>query len=438
MKKTTKFKKGAASFYIVAISTLILVIIAASFAAVIISEVTRTSNDDLAQSAYDSALAGVEDAKLAYYNYQNCKNGAQYSESGLSCEILKNWVENGESPDELNTCDMVATMIGRVPDGDNGVPVQEGNDIDKNNNNMQQYYTCVTMTNKTKDVLGMLTESNPEYTVRVKFDGLRNEKIKTVKLSWHSDEDGNKNEFNFANFGGEGIFNDAKSMPAVMSLGLIQTAENFSLDQFDMTQGNTTNRGIVYLVPYDENSTIVQNGVANKYNGAWNGSENKNKIGNDGFLKSNDKTARNLPYAVYCGGEDYTCSAWVDIPDPVGGTRSDETFVFSVGLPYGGPSTHFSLEFFCGESSPCYTYTAISEESGESETITSNQAILDGVQISIDSTGKANDLYRRIETRLEPGDAAYPYPLYAIQALGGSGDGDTIQKNFYTTSEWNF
>ena len=65
-----KFRKGAASFYIVAISTLILLIVAMSFAAVIIYEVTRTSNDDLSQSAYDSALAGVEDAKLAFYNYR--------------------------------------------------------------------------------------------------------------------------------------------------------------------------------------------------------------------------------------------------------------------------------------------------------------------------------------------------------------------------------
>ena len=64
MKKTNKkTKKGAASFYVVAFSTLILMIIATSFAAIIISEVTRTSNDDLAQSAYDSAMAGVEDAK---------------------------------------------------------------------------------------------------------------------------------------------------------------------------------------------------------------------------------------------------------------------------------------------------------------------------------------------------------------------------------------
>ena len=87
IKIRKKFKEGAASFYIVAISTLILVIVAASFAAVIISEVTRTSNDDLAQSAYDAALAGVEDAKLAFYSYQSClENGSPIDASGLSCD----------------------------------------------------------------------------------------------------------------------------------------------------------------------------------------------------------------------------------------------------------------------------------------------------------------------------------------------------------------
>ena len=52
-----KFKKGAASFYIVAFSTLILMILATSFAAVIISSLDRTANDDLSQSAYDSDVS---------------------------------------------------------------------------------------------------------------------------------------------------------------------------------------------------------------------------------------------------------------------------------------------------------------------------------------------------------------------------------------------
>ena len=200
-----EFKKGAASFYIVAISTLILVIIAASFAAVIISEITRTSNDDLAQSAYDSALAGVEDAKLAYYNYQNCKINSNYvTDSGLSCRSVIEQVEGKVESD----CDMVANIIGRGF-GDNGVPVQEGDTA----NNMQQYYTCVKITNKTKDVLGTVSESNPEYIVRVKFDeeDFSNviNKIQRVRIKWHSDSDGESNEFKVANYSdsSKGLFN---------------------------------------------------------------------------------------------------------------------------------------------------------------------------------------------------------------------------------------
>ncbi len=432
MKRSGKFKKGAASFYIVAISTLILVIIAASFAAVIISEVTRTSNDDLAQSAYDSALAGIEDAKLAYYNYQNCKNGATYSGVGFTCAELIDWVENGGMPEGINECDMVAKTLGRDTAENEGVLVQE-----TVTNNMQQYYTCVTMTNKTKDVLGYVTETNPAYTVRVKFDGVPTNNIKTVKVSWHSDEDGSSNEFRYENFDGEGIFGDQLVMPAVISVGMVQTSKNFNLSDFDMTQGSETDRGTVYLVPTGQSDLLAVDG---KYNVSWNGSENV--ISTSGLLKSNDKTTKNLPYAVYCNdeGTDYACSAEIDIPSPVGGgDRSEETFIFAITLPYGGPSTHFSLEFFCAENTVCSSETIINEETGESEeSSTSNRAILDGVQVKIDSTGRANDLYRRVETRLQPGEVAFPYPLYAIQVLGNDNSDSLIKKDLSPTSEWNF
>lgn len=425
MKEMRKFKKGAASFYIVAISTLILVIIAASFAAVIISEITRTSNDDLAQSAYDSALAGIEDAKLAYYNYQNCKSNSSYiTDSGLRCADVIDWVEGKTE----SNCDMVANILGRVPDGDNGVPVQEGVTA----NNMQQYYTCVKITNKTKDVLGTVSESDPEYIVRVKFDEEDSsnvvDKIQKVRVKWHSDSDGESNEFKVANYGNsnEGLFNDQATMPAVVSVGMIQTSSEFNLSDFDMTQGETTNRGTVYLVPK------VGGEVEN--DGRFIDVTSNNSISEEGFLKSNDKTSKNLPYLVNCNGEnEYACVVDINIPRPVGGgSRNKDTFMFKVSLPYGGPNTNFSLEFYCGEGELC---SKIENEDGETD---SDQAILDGVQISIDSTGKANDLYRRIETRLEPeGSASYPYPLYAVQLLG-SGNAMTIEKDFYTTSEYNF
>ena len=102
-----QYKKGAASFYIVAFSTLILMIVAISFAAVIISEVERTSNDDLSQSAYDSALAGIEDAKMAYYNYLNCKD-----KDGDNCKLI-NTLMNDDTERDADDCNMVWEMLGR-------------------------------------------------------------------------------------------------------------------------------------------------------------------------------------------------------------------------------------------------------------------------------------------------------------------------------------
>ena len=423
MGKVKKFKKGAASFYIVAMSTLILVIIAASFAAVIISEVTRTSNDDLAQSAYDSALAGIEDAKLAYYNYQNCKidvDSMGHDESGKAfCADLIDWVEN-----DTGECDMVADTLGRSHD-DKGVLVQES-DV---NNNMQQYYTCVKMTSKTEDVK-FSTDSS--YTVRLKFDEVDARDIKTVRISWHLEEDGESDEFKYEDFSGNGIFGDQAVMPAVVAVSMVQTSEQFNLNDFDVRQGSQTDRGTVYLVPTDQDNLSAS---GDKYNFSWDGG--RNLISTEGFSKSNDKTVKNLPYVVYCNNDNdgFACSTDLEIPDPIGGNRSNDTFMFMITLPYGGPYTHFSLEFFCGDGVICSK--EITDE-GE-ERYSSNKAILNGVQLKIDSTGRANDLYRRVETRLEAGDTAYPYPIYAIQAFGdGSDNSPAIWKDLYTTCEYNF
>ena len=450
-EKQSKFKKGAASFYIVAISTLILVIIAASFAAVIISEITRTSNDDLAQSAYDSALAGVEDAKLAYYNYQNCKNGATYSGVGLECKDLIAWVENGKKPSsDPEDCDMVANILGRtivVEEGiKKGVLVQESE-----GNDMQQYYTCVTMTNKTKNIKSSVSGTEPIYTVRAKFDESVDSdvinKIKTLRVKWHSVDlingDGHYGE-SYENFrgSGSGIFGENPVTPAVISVGMIQTSNVFSLSDFDVTQGDSTDRGTLYLVPTGD-STLAK--VEGKYNVSWNGEKNiiHNKTSdgqNDGFLKSNDKTSKNLPYAVYCKPEteavDFACSVDIDIPSPVGGNRNKDTFMFVIELPYGGPETHFSLEFLCNDGISCSKASVVNDETGEVGEKDSSRAVLDNVQINVDSTGRANDLYRRIETRLQPdGD---PYPLYGIQVLGGGSPESLIKKDLTPKSEHNF
>ena len=52
----------------------------------------------------------------------------------------------------------------------------------------------------------------------------------------------------------------------------------------------------------------------------------------------------------------------------------------------------------------------------------------ENVQISVDSTGRANQLVRRIETRLDPADIFFPYPQYEVELSGD--DNNSLRKNF--------
>lgn len=437
-KNITTFKKGAASFYIVAFSTLILVIIASSFAAIIISEITRTLNDDLSQSAYDSALAGVEDAKVAFYNYQNCiKNNQTYSDGlttspEITCQDIVYWMNH---PD----CDMVSHILGRVGKYELGeVPIQETNVA----NNMMQAYTCVKMDTVLDDYRSTLSSSSRARLVRVKLSDVPADKINAVKLSWYSDvnSDVYGDKYNFTNFSTDTssvVFPDLVTTkvatPPTLSLQLVQTAGTFNFDDFTVSVGDTTNRGTVYLVPTDDKEMAAGSGAT--YNGAYNGTENV--VAASYFVKSNDKTSKNLPNVVYCSNDvtgPYACTATLMLPKPVGGARNDDTFMFVVSLPYGRPSTDFTLEFLC--DGYCNEKVVIADD-GTEEIIETNQAELQEMQISVDSTGRANDLYRRVETRLESGDTSFPYPLYAIQLLGDS-DSSLLKKDLTVTCEWNF
>ncbi len=457
MKKNREFRKGAASFYIVAFSTLILMIVAASFAAVIVSEVTRTSNDDLSQSAYDSALAGVEDAKLAYYSYENCRGvdgklpaaTKPDSDNTITCGELVWYMQN---PD----CNMVGNMLGRSKN--DVVGVEETNT--GNSNNMQQYYTCVEIQDSLKDYRGTLSASSIIKVMRAKFDdedvtdpaSKIADKIKKVKISWYADTDytGNLDEGGYTNINKETkkvtfptLVNGKAATPPTISLAMVQTGLSFDINSFSMTQGEQTNRGMVYLVPAFDDATAKSNVPNNHYGTNYDSANHTSVIGASAFKKSNDKTVQNLPYTVYCGeankGE-FACSATIDLPRPIGDVRNSETFMFVVGLPYGkaGKSSQvtFALEFFCDDGVVCGTETVASEEEGETTQGTS-QANLKGVQIEVDSTGRANDLFRRVETRLED-KGSFSLSIMGPLELLGDGSSDALKKDYAVKCEYNF
>lgn len=462
-----KMKKGAASFYIVAFSTLILLIIAASFTALVIAQVTRTSNDDLSQSAYDSALAGIEDAKLAFYNYRNClSNGAVAeeptgSEDSLSCNNVVWLVEKS------NDCDAVPYILGRKQyqkdsdiEGTDDVVIQESN---TSANNMQQAYTCVKIQTELKDYRGTLSPSNQMKVVKLKFgNDVKAKDIRTMRISWGVVE--SSSDVKYSNFDkGDGVvFSPIGAMsgslkspanPPTIAVALLQTANEFTMDDFKVvdTAGGRTDRGMAFLVPTEESADASKSKDGN-YIGVYNGSKGENYVTKDKIVKSNDRTRQNVPFSVYCPKSgantgEFVCSTVIELPEPINGERSDENFVVAMSLPYGQPSTEFSLEFFCDEGVVCgnnFETIDIDSESEGGETPASggtNQASLN-VQLGIDSTGRASDLFRRVEARLQGVDdynLSLMGPLELFGSNGSSGNDSTgLRKNYTVTCEYDF
>lgn len=438
MKKIGKrFKNGAASFYIVAFATLVLVILSVSFASVIMSEITRTSNDDLSQSAYDSALAGIEDAKLAYANYQRCTEAnstvpdSLTSGEDVSCEDIMYWVER--KPD----CDMVAHILGRIGKYENGeesggVLIRE---TSSGNNNLNQAYTCVKINRILSDYRASLGSSNPTKVIKADLSTSAGS-ISSVRISWYSNPGGEM--YNYNNFVNnrvafQKIATFRAATPPTIAVQLVQTAGEFKMeDLLSPTNSNgQTDRATVYLVPTKvaegENPTYTYS--KNAYNGT------KNLISASQMAATNNME-KNLPYTVYCPQADkatteFACTVEIELPSPIGsGDRSDDTFMFAVNLPYGQPDTDFSMEFLCGDSvEGCESRKVESEER-----LTAN---VTDVQVMIDSTGRANDLYRRVETRFEASDASFPYQFYAVEGLNSSDSGGyAIKKELTVTKEY--
>ena len=435
--KNSKFKKGAASFYIIAFSTLILLVIVTSFAAIIISEVTRTANDDLSQSAYDSALAGVEDAKLALSNYQNClKSGASgnlTNDNGLDCGDIIYYME--EQPD----CDMVGHILGRIEMGkSNEVVIDEDSE---GGNNMAQAYTCVKIDTSLSDYKATLTSANPMKVIRPKFEeGVSASQIEYVTVRWYSDEDSKDNGLVFNHFDCEKVTfpssNEGLAMPPTISVALVQTAGGFTLDDFQRTEEGKTDRGMIYLVPSNIDNPYSPDETYETYENAYYGqvdNQADNHITSEQLVKSNDRTATNKPYVVRCdSGSSYACSATIQLPDPIKGDRNNETFMIAVQLPYQAPDTDIEVKFYCGKDQPCGQ-----SADGEGDSGSYKVAKLRGMQVAIDSTGRANDLYRRVEARLDLEDNSYLSIMGPIELFGdGTGDNVVLKKNLTVTSEY--
>lgn len=417
INKKTKFKSGAVSFYIVVFLTLIFGIITLSFIRIVLTEIKETSNTDLYNSAYDSALAGIEDAKIALIKYHDCISQGAVANAAAASNTCPRIVFEMEDSIKKQSCDVVQRVLGRDqegvddaaanPEGQRDVIVQETQSITDDGSavDMEQAYTCVKITEENDDYLTTLGPKEDTRIIPLHSADLQD--ATAIELSWYSTANGTNYKFM-----GD-MFKRATSeayTPPVLTVDLFQTDTNgggqncggdnltpcFSVGELSVNNSNSsgTDHAILMFRPESGNE--------------------KNFISASTVLDKSDKHD-NTPITVKCNSNGtYACTATIEIPPTFRNTDpATATSFLKVSLPYGRPNTDISARLCTGvNGDACSGYTKLT-----------------GVQAAIDSTGRANDLYRRVEVRVELVDLYYPYPEPAI-FLNGE---DPTDKNFFVT-----
>ncbi len=386
-------RKGVTSLYVVIFATILFGVMTLGFIKLMVSESSQSSDEELSESAYDAAMAGVEDAKVAASKYYTAKNnGSPVKAEDLfskdDCALLKKYLYGEASVGD---------------DGNSEVKIQESTDPNTNTPT-EQAYTCVIVSNEVSDYRGTMDSANRVKVIPLKVSREDSTPYK-IRFSWFTAVNGTKTEN--LNHGGYLLSSPASTIPPAMALSVISVPllADGSVDLNNM-QTNSNNFTTVLSLPATPDA-----------------SNDPSIISRDDLIAHSNSERPDVHKPVQVG-----CQS--------PGTNVDGTvreFACVTQLETGG----------CLGSGECYVYLVASMPYG---TITSDFKVekLDSfgtvipfkdVQVIVDSTGRANDLHRRVETRLSPADDYYPYPQFELELGGSSESGaeDALRKNFYIT-----
>ena len=427
-----KTKKGMASLYLVAFTTLLLGVLTMSFVRVMVTESKESSNSDLSQSAYDSALAGIEDAKTAIIMYNACLGDSSRSFGGLSCTTIKQRME--KMGFEEGSCDIVSAILNRS--GGSYVGEVEIKDNESQPNELSQAYTCVTIANDFADYRSLLNESVSARTIPIRVTNDDFDDIVAFELQWYSTEMDDShaggpvgfmqnssevvytglNTSDIIPFAGRSVATD--SLP-IVSFELFQTdKDGFRMHELDLNNETNTGTDHASIVLYPDNK--IENGENGTFIGASELLTSSNKDSQVALRKGNSSITPKLVSCQYNSG--FRCRATIELPATyknntvkyTKNTRAEETFMIRVGLPYSTPRTDFSVRACKNvKNNHCDDY-----------------AVWTGSQFVVDSTGRASTLYRRVTARIDVVNTSFIYPNYAAQVTG---DDATIEKNLWVT-----
>lgn len=376
-------QSGAVSLFIVIFAALLMTVVTVSFIQLMLKEQQQATETDLSQSAYDSAQAGVEDAKRLLLLNRACRNNT--ADSTINCTAVENALTPVPGTSETG-CDTLA-KAGIVGETNNETVIQQSES--DNSAKLDQAYTCVKIGLDTDDYKGTLS-ANESDVVPLNGEG----QFDAVELNWFSRDDVSSatndptvgfpstgTDVSLPPVGSRWEFNN----PPLMRTQYMQTGSSFKLSDFDDSQaGNKSNANTLFLYP-------SATGVPNK-----------------DFALDARRTPSGAPQLAKCNTSfidgEYACTTTLRLPNPIDGNTARRGAFLRLSALYN--SAHYSIRLKRG----------------------SEYVKFNNVQPVVDSTGRANDLFRRIKARVElKGDFTYPEAALDIE-------GD-LCKNFTITDQ---
>lgn len=364
---------GAVSLFVVIFAALLMTVVTVSFIQLMVKDQQQATATDLSQSAYDSAQAGVEDAKRLLLAVQACGESTD-----AQCQRYRQAIADGNCS-TLSDAQMVGTANGET------LIEQDSKDAA-----LDQAYTCVKIKPNTEDYTRPLLR-NKTLIVPLINDTDDGE-FDQVEVSWFTSGDAGGNTVSLNGSGVVGlplspVNKWPSSMPPLLRTQLIQTGESFQYDDFDDTAGGKSNANTLFLYP----SAV----------GATSGD----------FLLNARRSPTTAPTPARCASsftssQLYACGITLSLPAPKNGSTANRGAYLRISALYN--DTHFQLKL--------------------RNSVTGGYVDFKGVQPEVDSTGRANDLFRRVRARVEL-TGSMPYPEAAVDIEG------SLCKNFLVTDD---
>ena len=372
-------QRGSASIFVVIFTMLIISTIVIGFTGIILRDQSEASDVDLSETAYDSALAGVEDAKRSVSKYlKYCGEGGTGSVS--DCNTWRNAFTNCNANNVI--------LYGSSSNQERLITTVSGS---SKQIELNQAYTCVKIAMDTPNYLGNDLPDGQQAFIPLRGTG----DFSTIRISWFSRDNINRessgstaDQVSLSAPVDETVtapalpYNNTTNWPTnrppVLRAQYIQVPNNFNLTDFDETSTDGLESNTNSLFMYPTRGSLANRGALSDIAPRFN----------------NVATSWQVSCKNTVTDDSYACSAELTVPATYGGGNKASAYL--VLRPFYN-LTDYRIELL-GAGGAIVNFS--------------------GVQPLVDSTGRANDIFRRVSARIETASGANVMPVGAVETTG--------------------